>query len=83
MYDKLLSTLLLYGRTFRFWATASLSFWTLRNSQLFGMSSLPTYYLPPGVSEALPPNVILPPQPTGRIWLDLCLFGEDCYYISH
>ena len=40
MSDNLLSTLLWYGRIFRFWATASLSFGTLTNSQLFGMSSL-------------------------------------------
>ena len=37
--DNLLSTLLWYGRIFRFWATASLSFGTLTNSHLFGMSS--------------------------------------------
>ena len=39
MSDNLLSTLLWYERIFRFWATASSSFRTLTNSQLFGMNS--------------------------------------------
>ena len=40
MSDNLLSTLLWYERIFRFWATASSSFRTLTNSQLFEMNSL-------------------------------------------
>ena len=45
MSDNLLSTLLWYGRIFQFWPTASLSFGTLTNSQLFGMSSLSAIFL--------------------------------------
>ena len=40
MSDNLLSTLLGYGRIFRFLYYASLSFWTPTNSQVFGMSSV-------------------------------------------
>ena len=83
MSDNLLSTLLRYGRKFRFWATASLSFGTPTNSQLFRMSSLSPIFLPHGISETLPPNIVLPPQPTRRIRLDLCLLRQDCYYLSH
>ena len=40
MSYNLLSNLLWCGRIFWTWATASLSFWTLKNPQLFLMSSL-------------------------------------------
>ena len=40
MFDNPMSNLLLYEENFQFWDTASLSFDTLKNSQLFGMSSL-------------------------------------------
>ena len=45
-------------------------------------AALPLFYLSPKISKTLLPSIVLLPQPTGQIWLDLCLLREDCYYFS-
>ena len=64
-----LSTHFWYGRIFRFWTTAWLRFGTLTNSHLFEWEASQLFFLPPGISDTLPPSIVLQPQPS---WTCVC-----------
>ena len=83
MSDNLLSTLLWYGRIFRFLDTNSLCFGTLTNLQLFGMSSLSAILLTIRDYRDSSSKYLFANSANCRIWLDLCLLRQDCYYLSH
>ena len=84
MSDNILSTLLWYGSIFRFRTTVSLSFSTLTNSQMFGMSTLSAILL---TTWDLQDYFSQYRSFISVNWSDLagtvCLLRQDCYYLSH